>query len=231
LAEQLDELAPAGAELIIRDTFDDDRLDERVWKVLGDVSLEQGEVQLGLPNDEQHIDTWKARPYLLTREQFDPSAGTLTILGRVTFSENFLHGYGGSFAVMTRAEDVHGGGPAWENSILRRGVRSNFWPAAYGFDHSLEIHEKPAPNTISLLTAEGFPIAPSSRSYLFRIVDDGGAARLTFVDANDPHTRKSISHATSSSALRAGYVGFESCWGSPLRLDDVRIYRGGKAID
>lgn len=231
LAEQLDELAPADAELIIRDTFDDDKLNERVWKVLGDVSLEQGEVQLGLPNDEQHIDTWKARPYLLTRQQFDPSEATLTILGRVTFSENFLHGYGGSFAVMTRAEDIHGGGPAWENSILRRGVRSNFWPAAYGFDHSLEIHEKPAPNTISLLKAEGFPIAPSSRSYLFRIVDDGDAAQLTFVDANDPHTRKTISHATSSSTLRAGYVGFESCWGSPLRLDEVRIYRGGSSND
>jgi hypothetical protein len=30
---------------------------------------------------------------------------------------------------------------------------------------------------------------------------------------------------------RGGYVGFESCWGSPLRLDDVRIYRGGSIGD
>ncbi|MGD9631846.1 MAG: FecR domain-containing protein [Pirellulales bacterium] len=228
LAQQLDELIPADAQLVVRDSFDADEVDAKVWKTLGDVAVDDGEVQLGVPNNEQHIDTWKARPYLLTRQEFDPADGALTIVGKVTFSENFLHGYGGSFAVMTRADDTHGGGPAWENSILRRGVRSNFWPAAYGFDHSLEIHEKPEPNTISLLVAEAFPIAPSSRSYLFRIVDDGSAATLTFLDARDPETRKTVSHATSAAMLRSGHIGFESCWGSPLRLDEVRIYRGGE---
>lgn len=227
LSRQLDELAPTDAELVVCDSFDGEALDASVWKTLGDVAVHDGEVQLGLPNSEQHIDTWKARPYLLTRRQFDPADGALTILGKVTFSENFLHGYGGSFAVMTRADDTHGGGPAWENSILRRGVRSNFWPAAYGFDHSLEIHEKPEPNTISLLVAQGFPIAPSSRSYLFCIVDDGSAATLTFLDAADPRTRKTVSHPTTAAMQRGGYIGFESCWGSPLRLDEVRIYLGG----
>jgi len=231
VAGRLDELAPADAQLVLRDDFDSGVLDAALWKTLDEVRIVDGEVQLGIPNREQHIDTWKARPYLLTKRQFDPADGALTILGKVTFSENFLHGYGGSFAVMTRADDTHGGGPAWENSILRRGVRSNFWPAAYGFDHSLEIHEKPEPNTISLLVAEGFPIAPSSRSYLFRIVDDGSAATLTFVDAADPQTRKTVSHPTSAEMQRGGHVGFESCWGSPLRLDEVRIYRGGTTGD
>lgn len=231
LAEQLDELAPLNAELLVHDTFDSGTLDTDTWNTLGDVLLDQGSVQLGLPNDDLHIDTWKARPYLLTRRQFDPTDGELTILGNVTFAENFLHGYGGSFAVMTRADDSQGGGPGWENSILRRGVRSNFWPAAYGFDHSLEIHEKPAANTISLLVAQGFPIAPTSRTYLFKIVDNGDDAALTFIDAADPKTQKTVSHAIDSSKLRSGHIGFESCWGSPLRLDEVRIYRGNVVGD
>jgi hypothetical protein len=226
VSKRLDQLAPANAELIARDTFDGATLDSGAWRILGDVVLDNGALQLGLPNQDGHIDTWKARPYLLSREQFNPADGALTVLGQVKFAENFLHGYGGSFAVMTRADDTHGGGPAWENSILRRGVRSNFWPAAYGFDHSLEIHEKPEPNTISLLVAQGFPIVPTSRTYLFKIVDDGHAAELTFIDAADPEIRKTVSHITSSSMLRSGHVAFEGCWGSPMRLDEVRIYRG-----
>jgi hypothetical protein len=226
VSKQLDQLAPADAELIARDTFDGRALDSSTWRTLGEVVLDNGALQLGLPNKDGHIDTWKARPYLLSRDRFNPADGALTILGQVTFAENFLHGYGGSFAVMTRAEDTHGGGPAWENSILRRGVRSNFWPAAYGFDHSLEIHEKPEPNTISLLVAQGFPIVPSSRTYFFKIVDDGESAELTFIDAADPAIRKTVSHSTSPSMLRSGHVAFEGCWGSPMRLEEVRIYRG-----
>ncbi len=224
-AEQLGDLAPVNAELLLDDNFDDGKLDESTWMTLGDVVLQDGQIQLGLPNDERHIDTWRARPYLLTKQQFDPADGTITILGKATFAENFLNGYGGSFAVMTRADNAIGGGPTWENSILRRGVRSNFWPAAYGFDHSLEIHEKPTPNTISLLFAKGFSIMPNSRSYLFRIVDDGRSASLTFCDARDPAIRETASHPTSAAMRFGGHIGFESCWGSPVQLDDIRIYR------
>jgi hypothetical protein len=228
-AQQLDELAPTNAELLLQDDFDGGELNHKIWTTLGDVVLKDGQVQLGLPNDEQHIDTWRARPYLLTKDRFDPADNTLTILGKATFAENFLYGYGGSFAVMTRADQAHGGGPGWENSILRRGVRFNFWPAAYGFDHSLEIHEKPSPNTISLLVAEAFPIAPSSRSYHFRIVDDGRSATLTFLDASDPAIRKSVSYPTSSAMSSSGHIGFESCWGSPVQLDSIRIFRANDA--
>ncbi len=230
-AKQLDALTPADAELVLRDSFDHGKLNSKVWTTLGDVVMLDGQVQLGLPNEERHIDTWKARPYLLTRERFQPAARPLTILGKVTFAENYLHGYGGSFAVMTRSDNVHGGGPGWENSILRRGVRFNFWPAAYGFDHSLEIHEKPSPNTISLLVAEGFPIAPNSRSYFFQIFDDGRSATLTYLDSQDPTLRKTISHPTSSASSMGGHIGFESCWGSPVTLDDIRIFRATDLSD
>jgi hypothetical protein len=153
----------------------------------------------------------------------------LTILGKATYAENYLQGYGGSFAVMTRANDERGEGPGWENSILRRGLRANFWPAAFGFDHSLEIHEKPTANTISLLAAEALQINPESRSYLFRVVDDGRSVTLTILDASNPEIRKTISHPTTPQDLTSGYVGFESCWGSPVSLDNVRIYEGGAA--
>lgn len=216
---------PTGGELLLKDDFNDERLDSRNWTTLGDVVLKNGQVQLGVPNSEQHIDTWRARPYLITKRAFDPADGPLIILGKATFSANFLHGYGGSFAVMTRAENTHGGGPGWENSILRRGVRFNFWPAAFGFDHSVEIHEKPAANIIALLAAEGFQISPSSRAYFFRIKDDGRSAMLTFVDALNPSTRKTLTQPTTASSLSNGRIGFESCWGSPVMLDSVRIYR------
>jgi FecR protein len=223
--QRLEDLVPASAELLVKDDFDDGQLNNKIWSTLGDVVVKDGQVQLGLPNEEQHIDTWRDRPYLLTKEQFDPTNGALIIIGQATFAANFLHGYGGSFAVVTRGDNARGGGPGWESSILRRGVRSNFWPAAYGFDHSLEIHEKPEPNTTVLLTAEGFQISPNSRSYLFRVVDDGRSATLTFIDTANPSIRKTISHAITSPALKAGYLGFESCWGSPVLLDRVRIFR------
>ena len=195
---------------------------------MGDVVLTNGCVQLGTPNDEQHIDTWKERPYLLTKQRFDAAKQTVTVIGEVTFSKNYLNGYGGSFAVMTRTEDAYGGGSGWERSVLRRGVRANFWPAAYGFDHSLEIHEKPVPDTVSLLLAEGFPITPNSRSYLFQIIDDGRSSTLTFIDAGNPSIRKTISHVTSSENWSAGHIALEGCWGSPVQLDNVRIYRSTK---
>jgi hypothetical protein len=223
---QLDALAPETDTLVLKDDFDGNELNSEIWSSLGDVVLRDGQIQLGVPNAEQHIDTWRARPYLLTTQQFEPAARRLTILGKATFAENFLQGYGGSFAVMTRANDERGEGPGWENSILRRGLRSNFWPAAFGFDHSLEIHEKPTANTISLLAADALQISPESRSYLFRVVDDGHSVTLTIVDASNPKMRKTISHSTLPRDLTSGYVGFESCWGSPVLLDDVRVYEG-----
>jgi hypothetical protein len=223
--QQLHELRPRKATLLLQDDFGGATLDSERWKTLGDVLLQDGQLQLGFANAEEHIDTWRARPYLLTKQKFDPAEGPLVILGKATFARNFLHGYGGSFAVMTRADDTHGGGPAWENSILRRGVRSNFWPAAYGFNHSLEIHEKPSPNTISLLVAEGFSILPTSRCYLFRVVDDGSSAQLTFIDPTNPAVSKTVSHPTSPALNFDGHIAFESCWGSPVLLDDVEILR------
>jgi hypothetical protein len=223
-AKQLDILTPNNAQLLLTDDFDDGKLDSGKWATLGDVLWKDGQVQLGLPNDEEHIDTWHSRPYLITKRSFDLAAGPLCIVGRATFSTNFLQGYGGSFAVMTRAEDRHGQGPGWENSILRLGVRSNFWPAAYGFDHSLEIHEKPSPNVIAMLAAEAFPISANSRSYVFRVVDDGRSASLTFVDVKNPNIHKTLAHDTSST-LSEGKIAFESCWGSPVLLESVRIYR------
>jgi hypothetical protein len=229
-APKFAELIPTGATLVLEEDFEDVKLDPQLWTVLGDAVLVDGQLQLGLANESDHIDTWKQRPYLLTQREFDPNDGAITIIGKVTFAENFLNGYGGSFAVMTRADDSHGNGPGWEYSILQRGVRSNFWPAALGFDHSLEIYEKPQPNTISLLKAEGFQINPRSRSYDFRVLDDGKTAALTFVDAENPEIRKTISHSIGAAMPGAGRIGFESCWGSPVLLDNVKIYKGGGQV-
>jgi hypothetical protein len=224
-AEQLARLSPHNATLLLQDDFGQAQLDLELWTTLGDVVVRDGQVQLGLPNNEQHIDTWRARPYLLTKAPIDPADGGLIIVGKATFADNFLQGYGGSFAVMTRAEAEHGTGTGWESSILRRGIRANFWPAAYGFDHSLEIHEKPGPDAIRLLAAEGFRISPQSRTYLFCIVDDGRSATLTVVDATNPTIQKTVSHETSPQMSSRGRIAFESCWGSPVLLDCIRIFQ------
>jgi len=222
---QRNDLVPPAARLLLNDDFGDPVLNSRIWMTLGDVVLAGGQLQLGLHNPEQHIDTWQDRPYLLTREQFDPAEGTLTIVGNATFAENFLQGYGGSFAVMTRADNAYGGGSGWEKSILRQGLRYNFWPAAFGFYHSLEIHEKRAPSTISLLIDKDFRINPRARSYLFQVIDDGKSATLTLIDAGDSNIRETILHPTISRSLSRGHIGFESCWGSPILLDNIRVYK------
>jgi hypothetical protein len=221
---QLAALAPTNAELILQDDFAAGELDADKWTYLGDVVVRDGAIELGSPNPEAHIDTWKPRPYLLTRERLDPNDGTLTIIGRIRFADNFLAGYGASFAVMTRADDRHGFGPGWENSVLQRGVRANFWPAAWDLEHSLEIHEKPAANTITLLATQGVQVDPNTHFYLFRVVDDGQSATLTIVDPRRPNHPTRISSPTTTT-LTEGFVGFESCWGSPVTLDDVQIYQ------
>ncbi len=229
LSQALDELAPANAELLLADDFAGEALNPAKWTALGDIVVKNGRAQLGLFNDEQHIDTWREHPYLVTRQDFDPRPGPLVVLGSIEFSPNFLHGYGGTFSVMTRADQNRGGARGWTSSILRRGVRCNFWPAAFGFDHSLEIHEKPSIEQITLLGATGFEISPQTRSYLFKVVDDGKSAMLTMFDATDLQVQKSISAATTMAPPTAGRVAFESCWGSPVELDSIRIYGAKKS--
>lgn len=216
-------LSPDGPP-VLQDDFERGEIDPARWSIVGDVNVVNGRVQLGLPNAEGHIDTWKHRPYLLSRQQLDPRDGRLTIVGAVSFAENFLSGYGGSFAVMTRADDQLGEGPGWEYSILRRGVRANFWPAAWDTQHTLEIHEKPTPNTITLLTTQGLEVDPEVRTYLFRVVDDGEQVTLTIVDPQRPEDLKTVS-TTGTTLTQQGFVGFESCWGSPVMLDDIRIFQ------
>jgi hypothetical protein len=225
IAKLLAELAPAQAKLVLRDDFDAEQLNPQVWMTLGDVSVEDNQLQLGAPNVEEHIDTWTRRPYLLTTDEFSPSSAPLTIVGSATFAPNYLQGYGASFAIMTRADKEYGKGWGWVKSILRRGIRSNFWPAALGQNHSLEILEKPEPETISLLVADGFPINPQNRTYVFRVIDDGNSASLTLIDAANPEVRKTISHPTASMSRARGHIAFESCWGSPILLDHIRIYQ------
>ncbi len=225
-SNDLRDFAPPGATLVLEDSFDGSVLDAQTWSTLGEVVMQSGQLQLGQPNPEQHIDTWAPRPYLITRDEFDPAERPLTIIGKVTFAANFLHGYGGSFAVMTRSDERHGSGPGWENSILGRGIRFNFWPAALGQNRSMELFEKTAASGALLLSADRFQIDLQARSYLFRTVDDGHLVTLTLVDANNPKLRHTISHATAATTPARGHLAFESCWGSPVLLDDVKMYQG-----
>jgi hypothetical protein len=224
IATQLAAMAPSDASLIVSDDFDGDSINSKLWTTIDNVALIDGRVRLGEPNSQEHINTFTSRPYLLTREQYAPADGALTILGTAEFDANFLNEYGGSFAVMTRADNQRGSGPGWEYSILQRGVRSNFWPAAWGQQHSLEIHEKPSPSSLSLLVAEGLEINPEAREYFFKVVDDGDYVTLTIQDTHDATIKKTVSVRTSS-ALKDGFIGFEGCWGCPVWLDNVRIYR------
>ena len=218
-------LIPDDAQLILSDNFDDDSIDLESWKTLGEVIEKEGCIQLGEYVDDRPIDTWHLRPYLLTRSEFSPADGPITIVGRIVFTKNFLTGYGGSFAVTTRCSDAYSSGPAWQNSLVTQGIRSNFWPLGLGTDHSLEIHDKPSPRSITLLAAQGFTIDPRSDSFFFRLIDDGRSVALTVVDANDPTKHETISESTPERSRGPNYIGFESTWGSPVMLDDVRIYR------
>lgn len=222
--EVLDELAPENATLLLKEDFSAYELDHTRWSTLGEVAVVDGRVQLGKENKTNHIDTWRARPYLITSKPIDFGQHPIAVVGVVEFAENFLHGYGGSFAVMTRADKERGHGPGWENSILQRGVRSNLWPAAFGFGHSLELHEKPQRNTISLLAAKSFPVPPKGRHYAFSVFDDGAALEATFIDLSDPEARATITHSITQFARGLGHIGFESCWGSPVSIDEVRVY-------
>jgi hypothetical protein len=222
--EQLASMAPADGRLVASDNFDAPAIDEGIWTTLGDVGVSNGRAQLGKPNDREHINTFTGRPYLLTRERFSPADGKLTIIGTAEFDANFLNEYGGSFAVMTRAENSRGIGRGWEYSILQRGIRENFWPAAWGEQHSLEIHEKSSAASLSLLVSEGLEINPDAREYFFKVTDDGDRVMLTIQDTHDPAIKKTVSVSTSS-ALNDGFIGFESCWGCPVWLDNVRIYQ------
>ncbi len=220
----IESLLPDGQELILSDDFNSSELDSEVWKTLGQTKLIDGQLQLGLANKEKHIDTWRSRPYLLTKSIFDPETKPVTIVGKVTFTDNFRSGYGASFAVMTRSTDQRGRGPGWEYSILKQGIRANFWPASWDPQHSLEIHEKPDANSVILLSKKEFLINPSSRTYVFRVTDDSEKVTLTMVDPKDQNIAETI-EAHKTVQHDEGSIGFESCWGSPVLLDDIKIFQ------
>ncbi|MBX3435518.1 MAG: FecR domain-containing protein [Pirellulales bacterium] len=217
-------LVPKDARLAVADSFADGSLDPEKWTTLGDVAVVGEAAALGGPAGATHIDTFRPRPYLLTRRAFAPRDGKLFVVGTIKFAENFLQGYGGSFAVMTRCNDQYGTGPEWAVSALGTGVRSNFWPASPREDHVLEVHEKLSPDALTFLAGGQLQIAPSSRVYHFCLEDDGTRVALTFQDATDPFVGNSLRHVTDSALLREGFVAFEGCWGSPVLLDEVRIY-------
>lgn len=218
------DLVPDSALLRLEDRFDGPSLDPELWQTLGEVSFEDGSVSLGETSVSEHINTFHPRPYLLTRKDYFPQQGKLYILGRIEFAENYLQGYGGSFAVMTRCNRHYGDGPGWAISALGVGVRGNLWPASPQRDHILEIHEKPTPNTLAFLQGASLNIEPQSRVYFFCMEDDGKRAAVTFQDALHPVNRRTISFDATSSVLRSGAIAFESCWGSKVLLDEVQIF-------
>jgi hypothetical protein len=215
---------PGEASLLVEDRFNDNLLNSRLWSVLGDVQVVDGKVSLGPSKLDNHIDTFHPRPYLLTRQKFNPVSGKVFALGKIEFDGNFLQGYGGSFAVMSRCEGRYGLGPEWAVSALGTGIRCNLWPAAPRADRNLEVQEKTTATTLTFLEGGSLPINPRSRTYYFLMEDSGQEAAITFQDAEDPTIVGTVRHETTSDAPRDGLIGFESTWGSSILLDDVRIY-------
>ena len=215
---------PANATLVVEDQFEEPTLNARHWSVLGDVDIVDGKVSLGPSRADNHIDTFHPRPYLLTRSKFVPADARLYVLGEIEFDDNFLQGYGGSFAIMSRCENRYADGPEWAVSALSTGIRCNLWPSAPQADHNLEIHEKPSPAKLTFLKGSTLGINPRSRSYYFLMEDSGNEATITFQDATDPAIVGVVSHETSADAPQGGQIGFESTWGSRVLLDNVRVY-------
>lgn len=215
---------PRDARLLVEDDFEQATLDHNLWAVLGDVSVDGGKVSLGQGAANKHIDTFHPRPYLLTKQRFSTSDGDRYVLGKIEFDDNFLQGYGGSFAILSRCADHYGDGPEWAVSALSTGIRCNLWPAAPQADHNLEIHEKPTAATLSFVRGSALAIDPLSRCYYFLLEDSGEEIAVTFQDANDPTVVGIIRHRPSPHAPRTGFIGFESTWGSRVQLDDVKIY-------
>jgi hypothetical protein len=222
---------PAGATLSLEDRFEDAKLNSELWSVLGDVQIVDGKAALGPSSADDHIDTFHPRPYLLTRQEFKPSHGKVFALGMIEFEGNFLQGYGGSFAVMSRSEGRYGEGPEWAVSALRTGIRCNLWPAAPRADHNLEIHEKAAAASLTFLKGGALAINPRSRAYYFLMEDSGNEAAITIQDVSDPSIVGTIRHETTTDAPTEGLIGFEGTWGSSVLLDDVRIYVQSRDAD
>ena len=224
VVNELAKRVPSKAKLVIKDDFNTPQLNEDLWSVLGDVNLSGGAISLGEPNNPDHIDTFHPRPYLLSRKEFAPADAAVFVLGRIEFDDNYLNGYGGSFAVMSRCAGQYGDGPEWAVSALSTGIRCNLWPAAPRADHNLEIHEKANSNSLRFLKGSNLKIDRPSRGYFFLLEDSGDRASITFQNASDLSICKTIQCETTVAAPRTGFIGFESCWGSKVLLDDIHIF-------
>lgn len=224
----LTSLFPKQARRVISEGFDGE-LDESRWEVLGAVDVTRGSAWLGEQITDATIDTWKVRPYLITRESFSPHEKPIVVVGRFEFAKNYLSGFGGSFATMTRAGSTHRGGDGWEQSLLSCGVRANFWPSGLELDRSLELHAVASDGPVQLLLNKSYQIAPESRVYDFRFVDSGTTAELTLIDTNAPERRSELIQQSDLSSglqsIKSGRIAFEASWGSPIRLDEVHIFQ------
>lgn len=222
-------LLPVDSRLVVSESFDGNELDFKRWTTLGEATVTDGYLLLGKTAEGSTIDTWHDRPYLVTRDNFSPDGGQLTIVGKIEFPKNYLTGYGGSFAVMTRSSATYRKGDGWERSLLSYGVRSNFWPAGLGVMHSLELHSVSPEGPVSLIAASDYEVIPEVFTYLFQVIDYADDVQLTIVDAENPERRGVIAHKGVADWSKPRQVGFESTWGCPVKLDDIRIYQGRKA--
>lgn len=227
LGVDVESLFPKDSELVIAENFDTNRLDSARWETLGKVYLETGRVRLGDFSDGSPIDTWCPRPHLVSRDAFSPAKGPVTVVGTIEFSENYLDGFGGSFAVVTRSTPAYRGGEGWERSLLSRGIRSNFWPSGLEIGRSLEIHSIAPAGPVPLLANASFDVTPHSRTYHFRTIDNGKEVRMTLIDANNPRRSAEVAFEIGQTAGKPHKhrIAFESTCGSPITLQEVHIFQ------
>lgn len=209
-------------DLVLSDDFGDEALDPGIWSTLGRVVPDAGYVQLGKELGGQ-LDQDDV-PYLITKQQFDPAAGTIVVMGSVSFSER-LHSYSGSVSVFTRAESQRGSFPREGYAYLATGLRCTFWPVADRPGQTMRVLVRPFPagENVGIL-GEEFPLSRASSDWGFRFVDDGVKVSFTVQSLGGPSIERTVS-CRSLFRGKANCIAFEGDPNSSVRLTDVRIYQ------
>ena len=208
----------------LADDFDDESLDRDNWRTLGAVVEKQGSLQLGSNNGEIDRDNV---PYLLTRREFDPAAGTILVTGKVSFSEP-LHRFSGALSIFTRAVDRRGTFPRPSYAYLATGVRSTFWPVSTVRGQALRILVRPMGSGENVgLLGEEFASKGDTSKWAFALSDDGVNVSLTISKLNDPSVRKTVS-CRSLFRGEANVIGIEGDPNGLILIDDLKIYQFAK---
>lgn len=199
----------ASASVVLFDEFEGDSLDLSKWQVVAahdaDVTVADGWATT--------VYDWgtRGRSYLVTRNEYNPADGAVTIRGRFDAAGNSEE-----VAIWLRANNaLDSAGQPNSGGVLGAGIINNFWLGGPSWSYpvvgaSTKVDTVWGPTGIPGVYQD--PATGGEDIWDFEIIDDGFNVQVTYTSVADPSITATASYSTafSSGSYYIAFVGAQS---------------------